>query len=432
MVGDQFVSSMYPSHYYELVTIVIVCTQCRRSLEIRKFQLLPPYPSLPTPPSLIQPDPQKCTVVGQGLELAETGQQAHFEIHLVDKAGDPCTTEQQVTAELRSLVDSSVTPASVADKTPDINEVSYQPNTRGRHELSVRVNDVPVQGSPFLVYARQAPHLLGRPVRGIEGLNDPRMVATTGSGELVVSDDHKISVIGRDGERIRSIDTTSVRSGIRRYKLDPWGVAVDKDSNIYVTDIESHRLSKFNSDGKLVKSVGGEGGRTGQFHYPYGIALSRDNKLFVCDCTNQRIQVFGTNLKFVFCFGKGSGVSEMNWPYDLSFDPAGSVYVADSTNNCVQVFSRNNGTYLRTFGVYGSGPGELSVPVGIHVDHDYVYVAEGGNNRISAFHTSGAFITSFGRWGSGEGELHGPRGITTDQDGFLYVCDSINNRIQVF
>ena len=36
-----------------------------------------------------------------------------------------------------------------------------------------------------------------------------------------------------------------VRSGIRWYKLDPTGVAVDKDGNIYVTDVESHRLSKF-------------------------------------------------------------------------------------------------------------------------------------------------------------------------------------------
>ena len=387
-------------------------------------------PSLSLPP--LQPDPQKCTVVGQGLELAETGQQAHFEVHLVDVAGDPCMTEQQVTAELGSLVDSSVIPASVAHKTPDIYEVSYQPNTRGRHDLSVRVNDVPVQGSPFLVYARQAPHLLGRPVRVIYDLTEPCMVTTTSSGELVVSEDRKISIISRDGERIRSIDTSSVRSGIRRYKLNPWGVAVDEDSNIYVTDGESHRLFKFNSDGKLLKSVGGEGGRTGQFGYPRGIALSQDNKLFVCDVNNHRIQVFDTNLKFIFTFGKeGRGEGEMKFPNNQTFDPAGSVYVADCGNHRVQVFSQN-GTYLRTFGVRGSGPGELSSPWGIHVDHDHVYVAEWENNRISTFHTSGAFITSFGRRGSGEGELQYPRGITTDQDGFLYVCERGSNRIQVF
>jgi len=263
-------------------------------------------------------------VVGWGLELAENGQQAHLEVHLVDMAGDPCTTEEQVTAELRSLVDSSVTPAIVAHKTPDIYEISYQPNTRGRHKLSVVVNDEPVQGSPFLVYIRQAPHQLGRPVRVIKGLNDPRMVATTSSGDLVVSENCKISIFSRDGKRIRSIDTTSVMSGIRRYKLHPWGVAVDKYKNIYVSDIESHRLSKFNSDGKLVKSVGGEGDRTGQFNYPRGIAVSKDNKLFICDSLNHRIQVFDTNLKFIFGFGKqGGGEDEMRCPEDLAFDPAG-------------------------------------------------------------------------------------------------------------
>ena len=383
---------------------------------------------------LLQPDLQKSTVTGQGLQRAETSQPAHFEVHLVDTAGDPCTTEQQVTAELRSNVDGSIILTSVAHKTPDTYEVSYQPNTRARHVLNVTVNGEPVQGSPFLVYVRQAPHLLGKPVRVITGLDDPWVIATTGSGELAVSEylRNKISFISRDGKKIRSIDTTSVRSGIRRYKLNSWGVAVDEDGNIYVTDFESHRLSKFNSGGKLVKTVGGKGGRTGQFYFPYGIGLSKDNKLFVCDTNNHRIQVFDTNLKFISCFGKeGSGEGEFRYPHDLTFDPAGDVYVTDSNNHRVQVFSQN-GTFLRTFGRHGSGPGELSEPRGIHVDHDYVYVVEWGNHRVSIFYTSGEFITSFGRRGSGEGELGNPCGITIDQDGFLYVCDWGNDRIQVF
>ena len=377
-----------------------------------------------------QPDLQKSTVTGRGLQLAETGQPAHFEVHLVDTAGDPCTTEQQVTAELRSNVDDSIILTSVAHKTPDTYEVSYQPNIRGRHVLNVTVNDEPVQGSPFLVYVRQAPHLLGKPVRVITGLDFPYMIATTGSGKFVVSEgNYKISFISRDGERIRSIDTTSVRSGIRRYKLNPQGVAVDEDDNIYVTDVESHRLSKFNSDGKLVKSVGGKGGRTGQFDWSRGVAL-KDNKLSVCDRNNHRIQVFDTNLKFISCFGNtGSDEGEFRYPYDVTFDPAGDVYVADSDNHRVQVFSQN-GTFLRTFGRYGNGPGELSEPWGICVDHDYVYVVEWGNHRVSVFYTSGEFITSFGMEGSG-GKLSNPLGITIDQDGFLYVCDSYTS-IQVF
>ena len=380
---------------------------------------------------LLQPDLQKCTVTGQGLQRAETGQPAHFEVHLVDTAGDPCTTEQQVTAELRSNVDGSITLTSVAHKTTDTYEVSYQPNTRERQVLNVTVNGEPVQGSPFKVHVRQTPHLLGKSVRVITGLDEPRMIATTGSGELVVSEEYKISFISRDGERIRNTDTTSVRSGIRKYKLDPRGVAVDEDGNIYATDGESHRLSKFNSDGKLVKTVGGEGGRTGQFEYPWGIALSKDNKLFVCDSNNHRIQVFDTNLKFISCFGKeGSGEGEFISPYDLTFDTGGDVYVTDHFNHRVQVFSQN-GTFLRTFGRRGSGPGKLATPRGICVDHNYVYVVEEGNHRVSVFYTCGAFITSFGRRRSGEGGLSNPLGITIDQDGFLYVCGSCTS-IQVF
>jgi len=64
--------------------------------------------------------------------------------------------------------------------------------------------------------------------------------------------------------------------------------------NIYVTGWESHRLYKFNSDGKLVNSVGGEGTSTKQFKYPCGIVVSKDYKLFVCDRDNHRIQVFDT------------------------------------------------------------------------------------------------------------------------------------------
>ena len=372
---------------------------------------------------------QQCLATGTGLKLAETSQLAQFEIHLMDTAGDPGTTEQQVTAELKSRVDGSITLAHAAHKNSDTYNVSYQCWTRGQHMLSVRVNDVPVHGSPFIGNVRQAPNLLGKPLRVITGLNGPQMIATTGSGELVVSEYHKISFISRDGHMIRSIDTTSVKSGSNWYKLEPMGIVSD-DGCIYVTG--AHRLSKFNSGGNLVKSVGGKGVRTGQFFDPQGIALSKDKKLFVCDRKNNRIQVFDTNLKFITFFGKeGRGEGEFRHPVGLSFDPAGDVYVADCYNCRVQVFSRN-GTFLRTFGRRGSGPGELSHPEGIRVDHNFVYVVDSGNHCVSVFHTSGAFITSFGKEGSQEGELSLPCGITIDQDGFLFICDCWNSRVQVF
>ena len=54
---------------------------------------------------------------------------------------------------------------------------------------------------------------------------------------------------------ISSIYTTLVKSGSNWYRLEMMGIAVSDDGSIHVTG--AHRLSKFNADGKLVKSVGG-------------------------------------------------------------------------------------------------------------------------------------------------------------------------------
>ena len=40
--------------------------------------------------------------------------------------------------------------------------------------------------------------------------------------------------------------------------------------------------------------------------------------------------------------------------------------------------------------------------------------------------------TSCGIPGTIRGELKGPRDIAIDQDGFVFVCDTGNNRVQVF
>ena len=59
-------------------------------------------------------------------------------------------------------------------------------------------------------------------------------------------------------------------------------------------------------------------------------------------------------------------------------------------------------------------------------------MSEECNHRVSVFHTSGEFVYSFGKRGYDSGELWYPRGLALDQDGFVFVCDHRNCRIQVF
>ena len=52
--------------------------------------------------------------------------------------------------------------------------------------------------------------------------------------------------------------------------------------------------TKFTSDGKYLRGVGGEGTEPGHFHLPHGVALDSHDCLYVTDTMNGRIQKFAT------------------------------------------------------------------------------------------------------------------------------------------
>jgi sugar lactone lactonase YvrE len=61
-----------------------------------------------------------------------------------------------------------------------------------------------------------------------------------------------------------------------------------------------------------------------------------------------------------------------------------------------------------------------------------VYVADHKNHRVQQFTSDGAFVRQFGSYGTGKGQLNRPTGIAVDPDGDVYVCDWANHRVQVF
>ncbi len=48
------------------------------------------------------------------------------------------------------------------------------------------------------------------------------------------------------------------------------------------------------------------------------------------------------------------------------------------------------------------------------------------------FTSEGQFLISLGRKGEGPGEFDYPCGLAVDVSGVVYVCDRVNNRIQLF
>ena len=205
----------------------------------------------------------------------------------------------------------------------------------------------------------------------------------------------------------------------------PAGIATDDTDNIYVSS--NHKLQKFTSRCELIKCIGKEGRKEGEFNDPRGVTLY-DNQVYVCECDNHRIQVFDLNLNFVRSIGS-RGIKKRGELNDVKFDTAGNMYVTEYINNRVQVLD-TSGQFIRAFGQEGEG--KLSLPSGLHIVDKYVYVSNVIGNCIVVYETSGQFVTSFGRSGQNEGEFSIPRCITSCTDGFIYICDSSNDRVQIF
>ena len=367
-----------------------------------------------------------CQVSGPGLQSATANHPTHVLVELTDSSGRLCSLQQNVTAELQAQGKSPAISAAVAVISPSRYEVSYTAVSRGQHKLHVRVNGREINGSPFTMTVYPDPTQLDRPVRVVTDMHSPYGIAFNSRGEMIVSEmnAHKVSVFDIRGQRVRTFGSYGDRPEQMKF---PAGIAVDDMDNIYVGNI--YKLQKFTSRGELIKCVGQRGSKEGEFYVIHGLTVYRE-QVYVCDHNNHRIQVFDLDLNFIRSIGShGKGRGEFNDPHEVKFDTAGNMYVADSDNNRVQVMD-SSGQFIREFGQEGEG--KLDGPSALYFADKYVYVSDFRHHRIVVYETSGQSVTSFGKKGQREGEFQYPYCITSCADGFIYVCDKANHRVQIF
>ena len=374
--------------------------------------------------------PRNCYATGKGLEVAVQGDKAITIVHLLNEEGKvPSEPAKSLSCELTSDTNSDKIKCSVKKTKDGQFEISYQPTSRGRHRLHIKLKGEHIKGSPFSVAVKLPVKELGNPVRSIHGINKPSGVAINQQGELVVAEGggHCVSIYSTTGEKIRSCGTYLQLN-------EPYGIAVDNDGNILVVDSRNHRIQKFSSDGRFIALVGTQGSGQLQFSRPIGIQINPQTKrVYVADSGNHRVQVLQLDLTFFSSFGiHGNNPGQLVYPCGVAFDSGNDVYVTEWGNNRIHVFTENGG-YLRQIGRSGTGLGELQNPCMIAIDNeDKVYVTEYSNNRVSVFTSHGGYLTSFGSHGNEPGQFSSPRGIAVDNLGMVYVCDYSNNRVQIF
>ena len=314
--------------------------------------------------------------------------------------------------------------------------VVFTPVTRGLHQLHVRVYDIEISGSPMSIPVFVSSEKRCIPVKTISGLRGPSGVAVTDDGLVIISerDSHCITILDKEGKKIRSFGSLGIERGQLRY---PEGVVISSKGTVLVADRNNHCIQEFTMDGKCISCVGTEGNGPLQFCYPKGIAVNRTTgQIVVAEYGNQRVQVLNFNLTFSHMFGSyGSGQGEFNNPTDVAVDNEGFVLVADCGNHRIQKFT-SKGQFVCSFGTKGSQPGQLYHPAGVTVDdHGLVYV-NCNNEYVLIFTTDGQYCCRIQKYLDSM-KYHGNYlppvlGVTMDRKGYLYICCNLNRQIKVF
>ena len=213
-------------------------------------------------------------------------------------------------------------------------------------------------------------------------------------------------------------------------KIKPWGVAVNEQDEIAVSDVGNHRIHLFKSDGTHIRSFGGKGAQHGEFDWPSGIAYHGDN-IIVSELLNHRVQVLNRQGEYLRHFGgQGSLDHQLSYPFGLSIDSNlsnGNIIVADERNKLIKIFSAD-GQFLHKLGT------EVAFTTPFHcIQHEnYLIVSDEGYNSVKCFDRKDILLYKFGKKGGGAGEFNLPHCLSVHKGGHLMVCDEGNHRIRVF
>ena len=327
-----------------------------------------------------------------------------------------------LSAPTASLGDISAGLKCVADPSPSLEgevvengvgtfSVSVTPQVRGRHDLTVKVRGEEIEGSPFRVFIKLPPSRLGQEdqTRRIGEVKWPWGIAINNKQQLIVAESGyggmKITVMERDGVKVQTIECDRFQN--------PWGVAVASDGAVYVTDIGAKCLFKFNSKGKLLKTVCNE------LQKPYSVKII-DNQVYVVDLDSEQIKIFDMDCNVVGTIQ----TKECPQPRDMAQGPDG-LYVAGEGNISVYKCAPN-GVFICHLNLSPSSL-KLSKVNGICFDTSGHIIVSNMNNGVYVFKSSGECVGHVSR-----DVIRRPAGVAVDDDGFVYVGNYFSSCVCVF
>jgi len=201
--------------------------------------------------------------------------------------------------------------------------------------------------------------------------------------------------------------STIVGEGGFSYRMAPdWGdipddwsigdvaaVAVDRADRVYVFNRGEHPMVVLDRDGRVLRTWG-----EGVFVRPHGLHIGPDDMLYCTDDGDHTVRRCTPEGRVELMLGlAGRPAPYMSGlPFHrcthTALSPDGDIYVADGYGNARVHKYAPDGRLLRSWGTPGIGPGEFNIVHNICADRDgWVYVADRENHRIQVFDRDGNF-----------------------------------------
>lgn len=201
-----------------------------------------------------------------------------------------------------------------------------------------------------------------------------------------------------------------IGSGDYRYSIESWptlpagwvlgdvaGVAVSDKDEIYLFTRGERPLLVFDSAGNLLRHWG-----EGQFIRPHGIDIGPDGTIYCTDDGAHVVRTFTPEGKELLRIGLPGEPEPMmsGLPFNkcthTALSPGGDIYVSDGYGNARVHKYSPNGKLLFSWGGPGISPGEFNFPHNIVSDADgWLYVADRENHRVQVFNGDGKFETQW-------------------------------------
>ena len=373
------------------------------------------------------------TTEGEGISEASVGLESNFLLTTRNAEGEQCYNERDcVTVEIKNQRGHDcATEVRLKDEKDGSYKVRYFLKDTGNCQVSVKVNEEHIRGSPFPLKPkpRQFRHVLsfGQPGSSVGMLRLPYGVAVNERDEIAVTEisNHRVQVFSSNGTYLRSFG----RKGDKQGELNwPAGIAFDKNKRSIVVDSNNHRVQLFNDQGEYLSQYGSEGNLDHKLRDPLGLSVDRNENIIVADKGNKVIKTFSPSGQFLYKLGEGEGFTSPC--HCIQYDKY--LIVSETAEHCIKVFDIN-GNFLYKFGNKGNRDGEFNSPHFLSVNKaGHLMVCDTDNHRVQLFELSGKFITKFGKQGNGPGEFKGLTSTAVLSDGRIVVADWLNNCIQIF